>query len=279
MTSSSSYGTNEITLQFSLSRSLRGGFAGRRPPSTRRQAGWPCRSFRRRHLFDVSFGEPGGHARCLIGSNIRDGCRFTPLPSVRARRSSLNCPVSKGSVKSRSWGTGSRDPPSSQSEKTSGKRAGHCCLRTFARRSKPTPPTYRRARSMGQVQAFQIGDNDQLYDADSYRDVVLAYRSGFRSPATHGSPVMFKDIGEAVEGLENEKIADGNGKPAVILKVQRRPGEHYPSGGLDHRRRFCPKSRNRPPKHSASPWPATAPSRSAPRSLKFSTHWRSQSVL
>ncbi len=69
----------------------------------------------------------------------------------------------------------------------------------------------------GPRQAFQIGDNDQLYDAEKYRDVVLAYRNG--------SPVMFKDIGDAVEGLENEKIAGWyNGKPAVILKVQRRPG-------------------------------------------------------
>jgi multidrug efflux pump len=69
----------------------------------------------------------------------------------------------------------------------------------------------------GPRQAFQIGDNDQLYDAEKYRDVVLAYRNG--------SPVMFKDVGDAVEGLENEKIAGWyNGKPAVILQVQRRPG-------------------------------------------------------
>ncbi|HTZ35810.1 MAG TPA: efflux RND transporter permease subunit, partial [Stellaceae bacterium] len=69
----------------------------------------------------------------------------------------------------------------------------------------------------GERQAFQIGNNDQLFDAAAYRDVIIAYRNG--------SPVMFKDIGEPVEGLENEKLAGWyNGKPAVILKVQRQPG-------------------------------------------------------
>jgi multidrug efflux pump len=69
----------------------------------------------------------------------------------------------------------------------------------------------------GPRQTFQIGNNDQLFDASAYRDVVVAYRKG--------SPVLFKDIGDAVEGLENEQIAGWyNGKPAIILQVQRQPG-------------------------------------------------------
>ena len=69
----------------------------------------------------------------------------------------------------------------------------------------------------GTHQAFQIGSNDQLFDATAYLNVVIAYRSG--------SPVMFKDIGDAVEGLENEKLAGWyNGQPAVILQVHRQPG-------------------------------------------------------
>ncbi len=69
----------------------------------------------------------------------------------------------------------------------------------------------------GPRQEFQIGSNDQLFDAAAYRNVIVAYRSG--------SPVMFKDIGDAVEGLENEKLAGWyNGQPAVILQVQRQPG-------------------------------------------------------
>jgi multidrug efflux pump len=69
----------------------------------------------------------------------------------------------------------------------------------------------------GPRQSFQIGNNDQLIDASAYRDVIIAYRNG--------SPIMFKDVGEAVEGLEDEKLAGWyNGQPAVILKVQRQPG-------------------------------------------------------
>ena len=69
----------------------------------------------------------------------------------------------------------------------------------------------------GPRQTFQIGDNDQLFIANAYRNVVVAYRNG--------SPILFKDIGEAVEGLENEKIAGWyNGKPAIILQVRRQPG-------------------------------------------------------
>ncbi len=69
----------------------------------------------------------------------------------------------------------------------------------------------------GPRQSFQIGDNDQLFVANAYRDVIIAYRNG--------SPVMFKDVGDAVEGLENEKLAGWyNGQPAVILRIQRQPG-------------------------------------------------------
>ena len=69
----------------------------------------------------------------------------------------------------------------------------------------------------GPRQSFEIGNNDQLFDASAYRDMIIAYRSG--------SPVMFKDIGDAVEGLENEKLAGWyNGQPAVILTIQRQPG-------------------------------------------------------
>jgi multidrug efflux pump len=69
----------------------------------------------------------------------------------------------------------------------------------------------------GPRQSLQIGSNDQLFDATAFRNIVVAYRNG--------GPVMFKDIGDAVEGLENEKLAGWfNGRPAVILKVLRQPG-------------------------------------------------------
>ena len=69
----------------------------------------------------------------------------------------------------------------------------------------------------GAQQAFEVGNNDQLFNARDFLNAVIAYRSG--------SPVLFKDIGDAVEGLENEKLAGWyNGEPAVIINVQRQPG-------------------------------------------------------
>ena len=69
----------------------------------------------------------------------------------------------------------------------------------------------------GPQQAFEVGNNDQLFNAKDFLNTVIAYRNG--------APVLFKDVGEAVEGLENEKLAGWyNGEPAVIINVQRQPG-------------------------------------------------------
>jgi hydrophobe/amphiphile efflux-1 (HAE1) family protein len=69
----------------------------------------------------------------------------------------------------------------------------------------------------GPRQAFEVGNNDQLFDATEFLDAVVAYRNG--------APVLFRDVGDAVEGLENEKLAGWyNGEPAVILNVKRQPG-------------------------------------------------------
>jgi multidrug efflux pump len=74
-----------------------------------------------------------------------------------------------------------------------------------------------KGRIDGPRQAFQVGNNDQLFDANAFLDTVVAYRNG--------APVMYKDIGNAVDGLEDDKVAGWyNGKPAVILNVQRQPG-------------------------------------------------------
>jgi len=69
----------------------------------------------------------------------------------------------------------------------------------------------------GPRNAFQVGANDQLFDAAAFKDAIIAYRNG--------SPVKFKDVGETVDGLENDDIAAWyNGKPALILNIKRQPG-------------------------------------------------------
>ncbi|OAF05789.1 acriflavine resistance protein B [Bradyrhizobium centrolobii] len=71
----------------------------------------------------------------------------------------------------------------------------------------------------GPNQAFTIAANDQILVADSYADVILAYRNG--------APVRVRDVGTAVHGAENAKVgASLNGQPAVILDVQRQPASN-----------------------------------------------------
>jgi hydrophobe/amphiphile efflux-1 (HAE1) family protein len=69
----------------------------------------------------------------------------------------------------------------------------------------------------GARQAYAINTNDQLFDADEYRSIIVAYRNG--------APVRLKDIGRVVDSVENTRLAGWYGdKPAVILDVQRQPG-------------------------------------------------------
>jgi len=69
----------------------------------------------------------------------------------------------------------------------------------------------------GRRVAFALGANDQLADAEAYRDLVIAWRNG--------APVRLRDIGTAVPGVENDRAsAKYNGIDAVVLDVQRQPG-------------------------------------------------------
>jgi hydrophobe/amphiphile efflux-1 (HAE1) family protein len=69
----------------------------------------------------------------------------------------------------------------------------------------------------GNQRNFTIYDNDQLTTAAPWNDVVIAYRKG--------APIRVRDIGIAVDGPENAKVAAwGNGKRGVLLIIYRQPG-------------------------------------------------------
>ena len=74
----------------------------------------------------------------------------------------------------------------------------------------------------GPRQSETIGSNDQIFTADSYRPVIVAYRNG--------APVRVSDLGTVIDSVENDQlsawVSDGrNGyKPAVLLDIQRQPG-------------------------------------------------------
>ncbi|MGN6571769.1 MAG: efflux RND transporter permease subunit, partial [Pseudolabrys sp.] len=69
----------------------------------------------------------------------------------------------------------------------------------------------------GTHQSYSIAANDQIASADAYKSIIVAYRNG--------APVLLSDIADVVDGLENTKVgAWYKGQPAVVLDVQRQPG-------------------------------------------------------
>ncbi|PYM14416.1 MAG: acriflavine resistance protein B [Candidatus Rokuibacteriota bacterium] len=87
----------------------------------------------------------------------------------------------------------------------------------------------------GPRQAFTIGANDQLLAAPEYRSVVLAYRNG--------AAVRLADVADVIDGVENVKQAAWmNGKPAVIVNIQRQPGANI-IAVVDRIKRLLPQLR------------------------------------
>ncbi len=69
----------------------------------------------------------------------------------------------------------------------------------------------------GQVQASTIMANDQITQPADFADLIIAWRGE--------APVRLRDVGAAVEDLENTLTAAWfNGQPAVLVDVQRQPG-------------------------------------------------------
>jgi multidrug efflux pump len=69
----------------------------------------------------------------------------------------------------------------------------------------------------GARQEYTLATNDQLYKADGFKPLVIAY--------ANGSPVRLVDVANVVNGVENAQLAGwADEKRAIILNVQRQPG-------------------------------------------------------
>jgi multidrug efflux pump len=85
----------------------------------------------------------------------------------------------------------------------------------------------------GPHQAFTIGANDQLLTSDGYRPLIIAYHNG--------APVRLSDVATVFDGAENAKQAAwANEHPAVILNIQRQPGANIISV-VDRVKRLLPQ--------------------------------------
>jgi multidrug efflux pump len=69
----------------------------------------------------------------------------------------------------------------------------------------------------GKYQFYTISSNDQITDAEAYKEVIVAYRNN--------APVLLKDVAQVVDGLENNKVGGWfQDAPAVVIDVHRQPG-------------------------------------------------------
>jgi multidrug efflux pump len=69
----------------------------------------------------------------------------------------------------------------------------------------------------GTHQTYTIATNDQITATSAYRSLVVAYRNN--------APVLLTDVARIVDGLENNRVGGWyQGVPAVVIDVQRQPG-------------------------------------------------------
>ncbi len=69
----------------------------------------------------------------------------------------------------------------------------------------------------GPQQTRTIAANDQLFRADGFRPLVIAYRNG--------SPVRLGDVANVQDSVENTRIAGwADGRRAVLMLIRRQPG-------------------------------------------------------
>ena len=73
----------------------------------------------------------------------------------------------------------------------------------------------------GPRQSFTIGSNDQIFSAEAYKPIIVAYKNG--------APIRLGDVAQVIDSVENDQLAAWVGtrngeKPAVLLDIQRQPG-------------------------------------------------------
>jgi multidrug efflux pump len=69
----------------------------------------------------------------------------------------------------------------------------------------------------GKYQSYTISSNDQITDAEAYKSVIVAYRNN--------APVLLNDVAEVSNSLENTKVGGWyQDVPAVVIDVRRQPG-------------------------------------------------------
>ncbi len=85
----------------------------------------------------------------------------------------------------------------------------------------------------GADRSFTIAANDQITNAEQYKAVIIAWRNN--------APVLLSDVADVTDGLENNKVGGWyQSKTAVVINVQRQPGANV-IAAVDGLRRELPR--------------------------------------
>ncbi|OFV97139.1 MAG: acriflavine resistance protein B [Acidobacteria bacterium RIFCSPLOWO2_02_FULL_61_28] len=69
----------------------------------------------------------------------------------------------------------------------------------------------------GKDQVFAVQATGQLYTAEAYRPIIVAYRNG--------APIRLSEIGRVIDSVQNNKVAAWyKDKRGIVLSIQRQPG-------------------------------------------------------
>ncbi len=69
----------------------------------------------------------------------------------------------------------------------------------------------------GPRQNFALATNDQLFGAKSFEPIIIAYKNG--------APIRLRQVANAVDGVENDQLAGWtDAKRSIIMNIQRQPG-------------------------------------------------------
>ncbi len=91
----------------------------------------------------------------------------------------------------------------------------------------------------GSKQAVQLESNGQLMRAEDYGPLIVAYRNG--------SPVRLSELGKVIDSVENDKSANWfNGMRGMVLAIQRQPGTNTVEV-VDNIRKLLPQFRQQMP--------------------------------
>ena len=211
MTSTSSLGQTNITIQFNLSRSLDGAALDVQAAITAAGGQLPPEMPTPPTFQKVN---PGRFADPLFGAELAN---HEAVGCGRGRRDHHCAEHLHG--QRRGSGAGVRSAEVRHARATRSQRAGlpadrhQRCQRRVAigNTNLPTGTLY------GQNQTFTILSNGQRANALQFGPMVIAYRNG--------SPVRLNELGRVIDSVQNDKTASWfNGVRAIVLAIQRQPG-------------------------------------------------------